>query len=530
MNVTNSTGGSNNDPDNSHNNTNVAGNATGSGERLDDDDDAIDDDAFAIPPPLNVVGETTAPTTLPPATAAPTRSPTISADIPPFSIRMVQARAPRDAFGSGLALSGDGMVMAVGAPKASVRMESTDTGATSTEQTTSNGTTTTESAANITTTTKTFAGIVSVYRLQSMTTDSTGALSERWQQQGNLLVGEESSDYFGTAVATNYDGSLVIVGEPGDDGSGDRAGQVQAFIYTSSSDGTSGAYQRIGSTILGPSAMSHFGSAIAASQNGNRIAIGAPYFTGDQTMQGLVSVFELVNNQWQAVGQPLTGLGPFDWLGSAVDLSPDGTVLVASAPHDAINNGYVMAWRWDGSTWNPLGSNGMINTLSPATSTDRYGHSVSIDETDYGTYRVAIGVPSKQVGDMAGAGVVLVYEYSESEAKWRRVSDPAYNGVQGEEFGSSVKLAMNGNKLVVGAPGYNNRAGLVTFYHLDSTLNIWSKSQQKVKGANPSDEFGKSIAIAEPIQNGRVSVAVSATAEQGLAPGYVLSFTQQDTQ
>jgi hypothetical protein len=121
-----------------------------------------------------------------------------------------------------------------------------------------------------------------------------------------------------------------------------------------------------------------------------------------------------------------------------------------------------------------------------------------------------------------------VYEYNEVEAKWMRVAEPVYNGVSGEEFGSSVKLTTFGTKLVVGSPGFNNRAGLVNFYHLDSKIDVWEKSLVEVKGMTALDELGKSLSVAESQlsgQQGQITVAAGATAEKSTQPGYVMSFT-----
>ncbi|GKZ00272.1 hypothetical protein MPSEU_000980100 [Mayamaea pseudoterrestris] len=484
------------------------GNATqtDSGDR----NQASNNTVVQLPPVDMTTNEPTAAPTVR-STPLPTNGPTFTANaaslVETSTTKMVQGRAAREAFGAGLAISGDGTVMAVGAPKASVQlMDATSTTGTTVQD---------------------YAGIVSVYRLSQTAINATSS-TDRWEQQGDLLLGSASSDYFGTAVAMNYDGSMIVVGEPGHDGNGDRSGQVRAFITAGTDENGVAVYKQFGQSLVGSVATACFGSAVAASQNGYRIAVGAPYYSGDMTMQGQVSVYEFINGQWQILGEPLIGLGQFDWLGTAIDLSPDGSVLVASAPHDSSNNGYVLAWQWDGSTWNQLGGNGMVNSLSPATSSDRFGQSVSISENGVNSYRVAIGVPSKQVGDISSAGVVLVYEYSIDEFKWKRIADPVYNAVQGEEFGSSVKLASYGANLVIGAPGYNMRVGSVSFFFIDSITDLWVKSQPDVKGTNALDEFGSSIAIAGSQINGQeMSVAIGAAAEKSTQPGYVLSWTQQ---
>jgi hypothetical protein len=344
----------------------------------------------------------------------------------------------------------------------------------------------------------------------------------------SLLTGSATEDHFGTSICMNDNGSIMVVGGPGQDTvNGDRSGAVRTYVY----DEDANRYKRLGQAlILGRGKTSYFGAAVALNQDGTRLAVGAPYYSGNVRMEGEVLVYEWNDDdsKWVPLGESLDGLSQFDWLGSAVDLSSDGTLLVASAPHDSVNNGYVLAWKWNGNTWDRLGGNSMFNRLSPASPEDRYGQSLSLTETDDGTYRVALGIPYKEVSGRANAGVALVYEYLDDESRWKRVGFPVYHGVSDEEFGYSVKLYGNGNKLIVGAPGYDSRKGLVRFYEYDSAANEWVQSADDVKGTKALDGLGASIAVAEPEDgSNQVMIALGATADDSGRPGYVVSFVQE---
>lgn len=63
----------------------------------------------------------------------------------------------------------------------------------------------------------------------------------------------------------------------------------QARIYTVSTSGTLTALQ----TLTSPVSNSSFGESVAISRNGNTVAVGAPYYTGVEAMQGAVYLYSL---------------------------------------------------------------------------------------------------------------------------------------------------------------------------------------------------------------------------------------------
>ena len=56
-----------------------------------------------------------------------------------------------------------------------------------------------------------------------------------WEQLGNCIIGDEASDYSGTDVCLTNDGSKLAIGAPKNDANGDYSGQVKVFQFTSSS-------------------------------------------------------------------------------------------------------------------------------------------------------------------------------------------------------------------------------------------------------------------------------------------------------
>jgi hypothetical protein len=128
-------------------------------------------------------------------------------------------------FGESVSLSGDGMVLAVGAPFNS-----------------DNGT---------------VAGHVRVFENQS----------GNWVQIGNAIEGEAAEDFSGTAVTISSNGNVVAVGAPFNNGNGNNSGHVRVF------ENQSGSWVQIGNDINGSAARDEFGSAISLSADGSIIAL-----------------------------------------------------------------------------------------------------------------------------------------------------------------------------------------------------------------------------------------------------------------
>lgn len=96
-----------------------------------------------------------------------------------------------DQFGRSVAISGNGEIIAVGAPN-------NDYNATS-------------------------SGHIRIFK----------NLGGTWTQIGSSINGEMFSDLVGLSVSLNYDGSIVASGEPYTDGNGDQSGRARVFINSS---------------------------------------------------------------------------------------------------------------------------------------------------------------------------------------------------------------------------------------------------------------------------------------------------------
>mmetsp|Transcript_34141 Transcript_34141/g.62869 ORF Transcript_34141/g.62869 Transcript_34141/m.62869 type:complete len:797 (+) Transcript_34141:240-2630(+) len=140
--------------------------------------------------------------------------------------------APGDNFGSSLALSSDGLILAVGA-------EGNDF----------NGSN---------------SGQVKVYRWNEE--------SSEYRQRGKLIYGAAADDYLGQfSLSLSSDGKILVAGAFKNDANGDDAGQVNVYEW----DESTSEYVQLGQSLSGDAPGDEFGRSVALSLDGSTLAVGA---------------------------------------------------------------------------------------------------------------------------------------------------------------------------------------------------------------------------------------------------------------
>lgn len=424
---------------------------------------------------------TNTPTSLSTPTELPTSAPTLKLqDMLLQEQATVFGNQPNEGFGQALALSADGQTLVVGAPQAPTNDEIIR------------------------------AGRVAIYK--KMPPDDEWTLVQ-------VIPGTKEQNSLGSAVAVTANGAFVVTAEPTDGTAGEDAGRVQVYEF----DGS--RYLPKGPTLLGPGPTSYFGVSVAI--DGNRLAVGAPYHSRSPfRFQGVVTIYEWNGQEWAWIGA-VYGEANLDWLGSAVDLK--GDILVASAPRNFKNFGYVRAWRYhqDTATWSVLGDD-MVNSVHPPSTTDRFGDSLSLTYAGIRP-RIAVGVPRKASGRSRFAGMVQVYELEIDGQRWRQLGDSLYadRPQENEEFGAAVSL--HGGLLAVGVPGAGDGAGAVKLYRYaddGSSLSFWEAYETlDFVGSDRDSDFGVALAVARP-SSSRLTMAVGAVAANSNLLGSVRVYTQ----
>lgn len=240
----------------------------------------------------------------------------------------------------------------------------------------------------------------------------------------------------------------------------------------------------------------------SAAIGGNIMAVGAPEFN---LGTGVVQTLALDGTDWVefsggSVFFPTGGSFGYDldvvsgggttrlFVGSPVEDDTQGFGVEFGAVHAYTLSG-------DGSTWNTLGE--IISPgVEPPKAQGRFGHAVAAATS---TTRVAVGAPATNLpatdgGDAALlTGAVYVYEYNAVANTWDSVGAPiAGPGSPGSFLGASVAISQDGNRVLVGAPGFDSGLGIVLMYE-------WNGSDWRTIFAlgdtHPREATGSSVAI-----------------------------------
>ena len=419
-----------------------------------------------------------------------------SSDSPPpqFYLKASNPEAA-DNFGKTVALSGDGDTLAIGAwgedSDGSIEGDNSELG----------------------------SGAVYIFRRD---VDKKGFSQEivSWNQiQYVKAPTPVASENFGFSVSLNQDGSKLAVGAP--DISGTTPGKVYVYIGPN--------FDTSPTEITDPSATNgdRFGEAVALSDDGFRLAIGAP---GDDTVPsdaGAVYVYEDLGNanSW-TVEDSFTTAPAGAGLGVSVALNQDGSVLASGAWMEddaAANEGAIYSFTRSGTTWTAVtklvSSDGVLD--------DRLGTSVSLN--DDGT-RLAVGAPGDFFGGGGSTGAVYVYTADMTPVtSWTNEQKvTASNAEADDAFGIAVSLSSNGNMLLVGA-SYEDGSGTDTgstpdnlasnagaAYYFSWDTMAWNENEYiKATNTDAGDLFGVSVTM----DDSGSRVVIGATGEGSNASG-----------
>jgi FG-GAP repeat len=383
-------------------------------------------------------------------------------------------RAGRDKFGHAIALSADGQTLAIGAPYS-------DQGAYS-------------------------SGLVQIYRRsvgnwtpigapitgtipleflgwsialsadgQTIAIGATGSISngqrcgavrlyrydhDRWIVIGQPIGGEAADELAGSAIALSADGKILAIGAALNDANGHNSGKVKVYRQPTAPDQP---WAQIGGDLLGEAANNYFGSAIGLSADGQHLAIGAPYCSQDNGPQnGAVMLYQQVNANWVNLGR-LVGRHQREWFGGALALSSDGQTIAVGAPGHDSQRGAIRVYQRCTGVWQQQGNDRV--GLNPG---EGLGHAVALSADG----NTLAGSTTPNSTDLLRQNVVRLDRYRDQA--WHPDTETCGNG----PFGQAVALADNGQTLLIGAPGHDQKnPGESGFVRLLARLKRSAKPQ-----------------------------------------------------
>jgi len=175
---------------------------------------------------------------------------------------------------------------------------------------------------------------------------------------------------------------------------------------------------------------------------------------------------------WDQQGDDINGEAAYDFSGSSVSLSSDGTtVAIGAYGNDAngSNSGHVRIYGWNSGTESWVQQGGDINGEAE---NDYSGTSVSLSSD--GT-TVAIGAIWNDVNG-SNSGHVRIYAWNSTTSAWVQQGGDIDGEAAGDNSGWSVSLSPDGETVAIGAyrnDGNGDSSGHVRIYAWNSDTDSW---------------------------------------------------------
>ena len=244
---------------------------------------------------------------------------------------------------------------------------------------------------------------------------------------------------------------------------------------------------QLGEDIDGVSPGAQSGFALALSDSGGTVAIGAINAEDDQgTDTGGVRIYSLKGNDWVLKGSPIYGLASADRAGWAVDIADDGNIVAVGIPYNdeqARGAGQVRIYQWDGEDWRLKGL-----PIYGDASGDLSGISVSLSQD--GNTLVVGAIYNGGAGEDAGQAKVFVFD------GWHWMQRGLdINGLSALDYaGHSVSISADGLVVVVGSHGFGlEDQGQVRVFSWDG--ESWVIKGAAVEGSLENERFGYRVAL-----------------------------------
>ena len=283
----------------------------------------------------------------------------------------------------------------------------------------------------------------------------------QWTQFGQRILGERGGDFSGTSLSMSKDGSRLVVGAPENGIRAAYYGHMRVYEYNS----ISGQWSQMGMDLDGEDKNDNAGTSVTISGDGSRVAMGAPRSDSTTTTEsdvGSVLIFSFDGSNWVASGNVIESEDRA-YLGGSIALSYNGTrVVVGGTAYtppttgaSLSNAGSVSVYDFDsvGSAWVQAGE--IINGIGYY---DRFGSDVDIS---YDGTRIVVGAYTSDGPDLDrnNIGQATAYQQDTNSAKWIQIGQ-IINGEQEDDYlGSSVTISGDGNVIAVGAPGNDDNEG-----------------------------------------------------------------------
>ena len=328
-----------------------------------------------------------------------------------------------------------------------------------------------------------------------------------WAQRGEDVDSESAWDRAGVAVDLNGAGDVVAVGAKENNPQyKTNAGHVRVHQWLS------GQWRQLGDDIDGEAYWDFSGCAVALSDDGYTVAIGAERngaWDGTKSIvrAGHVRVHVWSDGAWKQRGADIDGKATMDRSGLSVSINAEGTVVALGAPgkfgaeenddHGSSDDdwgvpldertGFARVYEWGDGAWTQRGGD-----IAGEAAYDYAGDYQAVKLSATGDV-VAVGA-SLNDGNGKDAGHVRVFEWA--GGAWEQMGQDIDGEIEYENFGRSIALSADARTLAVGAvagpsstdPGVGAGPGTTRLYVWDGAA--WRKRIEDIVGEDEEDMSG----------------------------------------
>ena len=312
---------------------------------------------------------------------------------------------------------------------------------------------------------------VLIYKNLSGTWTQTGTISRPYSQTAS-----EDLESFGYELNLSFDGSVLAVGDPFDEG---LKGSVSVF------QDINGTWNQIGNKLTGQDTVSYsnlFGQQLQLSADGTELIIGVGkglyHGNRDTGAIGEAKIYQNLNGTWVEIEAFLTGESPTDLVGSSVSISADGSVLAVGASLNdgsGIDSGHVRVYvKNSAGGWQPVGGD-----IDGESAGDYFGGRVSLS-ADGSVLAVSAENNSNENGIKSGH----VRIYQKNNGVYTQVGNDIDGELAGDRSGWSLDLSGDGTTVAIGSRYHDLEKGHVRVYQ--TGINPYPKIE------GPSGNIGDS--------------------------------------
>ena len=308
-------------------------------------------------------------------------------------------------------------------------------------------------------------------------------------------------DFAGVGVALSRDGTTLVYGAPETDDFMSYYDVIQdsnrgpGYVVVARWNSQAALWEAAGTPLQGAGSHSRgYGTSVAASADGMRIAIGEPA-SSTEASHVHAYTWDEYSSDWLPLPSPggIVTSDSTQMCGVSVAISDDGsTIATGCAVHGYKKEpGHAKVFKWDAdnNAWAQRGTDFPVSRNGTQVALSADGNVVAI-----GTSQIWPDYPMSN--PMRAAGHVHVFEWDDALGDWVQRGETLF-GEQSSESGASVALSADGSVLAVGMPHFSAQS-----HRGDVAVHQWDGSSWVPKGAVMSDvgatdrsHMGESVAL-----------------------------------